>query len=419
VLAELLTIGDELCRGEIVDTNASWLAEQLWEQQVTVHWMSSCRDDRRDMAEILERAAARSDLVLVSGGLGPTLDDLTVDVVAAVAGVEPELDEASALRVRQRFEAAGLPMVDNVLRQARAPAGARIYRNPVGSAPAFEVAVGEAAVICLPGPPRELQAIFNDSVADRIRELAEARGERREYLARRIFRTFGRGESNIAAALEGLDVGERGSLHFQVKFPETLVKVLVRDTDAARADAELQRIDGQVRERLGTLLYGTDGDSMAAVVGRELLARQHTLVTAESCTGGLVGSMLTAVPGSSAYYLGGSVTYANSEKVRQLGVSQKTLDSVGAVSEECVLEMACGARERAGADWAVSLSGIAGPDGGSTDKPVGTVWVGLAGPDGRKVARRYHWPGERNRVRTLAAYWALNLLRRQLGEEAV
>ena len=414
MLAEILTIGDELCRGEIVDTNSSWLAERLWGLDITVGWMTSCRDAPDDMRRALRDAAGRSDVMLVSGGLGPTEDDLTVDVAAELAGVDAEVDAPSLERMQARFARAAFRLTPNNMRQVRAPRGARVLGNPVGLAPGFETVIDGSPVICMPGVPRELHAIFDGSVEARLVEMREARGESIERLAKNIYRVFGMGESHIAAALERVVDGVAGaSIHYQVKFPETLVKVVVRDADASAARQRLDAIEAVVRARLGDKLYGTGEQSLASVVGDRLRAAGATLATAESCTGGLVGALITAVPGSSAYYLGGAITYANAEKVRQLGVGQSTLDEHGAVSRECVVEMARGARERFGADYAVAVSGVAGPDGGTDEKPVGLVWLACAGPRGDD-ARELQWPGARDQVRELAAHAALGMVLRMV-----
>jgi len=409
MLVEILTIGDELCRGEIVDTNSSWLAAELWDLDVTCGWMTSCRDVAEDMRAALRQACARAELVVCSGGLGPTEDDLTVDVVAGLAGAVAEVHEPSRARMEARFAAVKAPRATNWLRQVRVPAGARVHDNPAGLAPGFEVELDGVPVICLPGPPRELKAMFDASVRARVVELRERRGAP-ERIARRIYRVFGRGESQVAAALDGLTEGVAGaSLHFQVSFPETLVKVVVRDRDGAAAAARLAELDRAVRERLGRWLYGDGAAKLPEVVVGALAARGLTLAAAESCTGGLIGALVTSVPGSSRVFLGGAVCYADGEKVRQLGVRPETLASAGAVSEETVREMAAGMRERSGADLAVAVSGIAGPGGGSEDKPVGAVWLALAGQGG-VTARHILWPGARDQVRTLAAWWALSMV---------
>jgi nicotinamide-nucleotide amidase len=427
--AEILTIGDELCRGEIVDTNSSHLAARLWDLAITTRWMTSCNDDAVDIATALEQAVGRADIVVCSGGLGPTEDDLTVDVVAGVLGVSPVIDEPARARLQAWFArlpadrgpvtlrgsaasgsgGPGSPSTPGsqeisavLLRQVRVPAGARAFSNPAGLAPGFEVQLRGVPVLCLPGFPREIQAILEAGMEHRFAELREAVGTV-ERIARRIYRVFGRGESQISTACRGMIDGVPGaSIHYQVKFPETLVKLVVRGRDGAAVEGALDALDAQVRDRLRGYLYGDGDETLIDRTMRRLIEAGKTVATAESCTGGMIGEMLTRRPGSSRAFLGGAITYSNAEKVRQLGVREATLASHGAVSEPTVREMAAGARAGFGADLAVAVSGVAGPDGGSPDKPVGTVWLALAGPDG-VVVRKLAWPGARDQIRTLAS----------------
>lgn len=428
--AEILTIGDELCRGEIVDTNSSQLAARLWDLAITTRWMTSCNDDAADMAAALAQAVSRADLVVCSGGLGPTEDDLTVDAISGLLGVEPVIDEPSRARLEAWFHQRVLPSLGPgveaptavssvLLRQVRVPAGARVHLNPAGLAPGFEVVFRGVPVLFLPGFPREIQAILEAGMERRFAELREARGEV-ERIARRIYRAFGRGESQISQACRGLIDGVPGaSIHYQVKFPETLVKLVVRGRDAAATDAALAALDAEIRVRLRGTLYGDGDETLIDRTVRRLLEAGKTIATAESCTGGMIGEMLTRRPGSSRAFLGGAITYSNAEKIRQLGVREATLESHGAVSEPTVREMALGARERFAADLAVAVSGVAGPDGGSPDKPVGTVWLALAGRPGDPgigssedgvVTKKLAWPGARDQIRTLASWWALKLI---------
>ncbi|WP_428261153.1 CinA family nicotinamide mononucleotide deamidase-related protein [Haliangium sp.] len=414
---ELLTIGDELCRGEIVDGNGAWLAAGLWELELTVVWMTSCRDVDEDLRQALVSATERADLVLTSGGLGPTEDDRTVDVISALLGVSPEIDEPARQRLHDRFATPDRALSPLTLRQVRVPAGARVFANPVGLAPGFEVALNGVPVISMPGVPNELRGIFDGGVRERLLALRQARGEDLERVARRVYRVFGMGESNVAGALAGLVDGVAGaSLHYQAVFPEVLVKVVVRDRDPEAARGRLDALDAEVRSRLGRALYGTGDDHLAVVVGQALAAAGATVATAESCTGGMIGALLTDVAGSSAYFPGGAITYSNEEKTRQLGVSPELLAEHGAVSEACVKAMAEGARGRFGTDYAVAVSGVAGPGGGSEAKPVGTVWLAVAGP-GFTRARRMFWTGDRARIRCLAAHWALTLVLRAVRGE--
>ncbi len=410
--AEILTIGDELCRGEIVDTNSSWLAAKLWDLSITTRWMTSCLDDAADMTAAVNQAVSRADIVLCSGGLGPTEDDLTVDVLAALVGSAPVIDEPHRQKMEawltKRFVDSPRPDIMQIqLRQVRVPGGARVHPNPMGLAPGFEVAVRGIPVICMPGVPRELHSIWDAGLEARLREL---RGDTNEQIARRIYRVFGRGESQISQACRGVvDDVPGASIHYQVKFPETLVKIVIRDRDLAAAEARLAQVDAEIRRRLAGHLYGDGDENLVGKTVRRLIENQQTLATAESCTGGMIGELLTSIAGSSRAYLGGAITYSNAEKVRQLGVSQATLDAHGAVSEQTVREMAAGARERFGSSLAVSVSGVAGPDGGTPDKPVGTVWLAVASASG-VTTKKIAWPGARDQVRTLASWWALRMI---------
>jgi nicotinamide-nucleotide amidase len=415
--AEILTIGDELCRGEIVDTNSSHLAARLWDLSITTRWMTSCNDDEGDIAAALTQAVSRADLVVCSGGLGPTEDDLTVDVVSRVLGVAPVTDEPARARLEawfaQRMGAVALAGISPIqLRQVRVPAGARVYPNLTGLAPGFEVVFRGVPVFCLPGFPREIQSILGaagGAMEARFAELREAAGSV-ERVARRIYRVFGRGESQISESCRGLvDSVSGASIHYQVKFPETLVKLVIRDPDAGAAAARLAGLDREIRARLAGFLYGDGDETLVEHTVRRLIEAGKTVACAESCTGGMLGELLTRRPGSSRAFLGGAIVYSNAEKIRQLGVREATLASHGAVSEPTVIEMAQGARERFGADLAVAVSGVAGPDGGSPDKPVGTVWLALASAAGT-TTKLLGWPGTRDYIRTLASWWALKLL---------
>jgi len=435
--AEILTIGDELCRGEIVNTNSSYFAARLWDLNITTRWMTSCNDDEADLAAALTQAVGRADVVLCSGGLGPTEDDLTVDVLSRLAGVEPVVEEAARVHMLERFGrmiTGGQVQSEKIeeltriqLRQVRIPHGARVHPNKAGLAPGFEIDLQGVPVICMPGIPREVYSIWDGGLSARLAELREARGDV-ERIARRIFRCFGRGESQISQVCRGLvDNVPGASIHYQVKFPETLVKLVVRDRDQAVADARLEQLDAAVRERLHGVVYGTgETDTLVEKVTKRLIASGTTVATAESCTGGMIGELLTRMPGSSRSFFGGAIVYTNEEKVRQLGVSQATLDAHGAVSEETVREMAAGARHAFKTDLAVSVSGIAGPDGGTPEKPVGTVWLGLDGSDYAAstvvfdvVTKKIAWPGARDQVRLLSAWWALKLIDDALDRRGV
>ena len=415
--AEILTIGDELCRGEIVDTNSSFLASALWERGIVATWLTSCRDEKDDVLTALAAAAGRADLILCSGGLGPTEDDLTVDCVSAGLGVEPVIHEPSRERMVERFAALRFEMTPNNIRQVRVPAGARAFDNSAGLAPGFEVvfpAPGGKSVplFAMPGPPRELRAIWDDHVVARLGELAPERA----HVAKKILRCFGRGESHLDHALRGFVDGVPGaSVHYQVSYPETLVKLVVRGAREV-AEATLAELVAEARRRLGDAVYGEDDATLAATLHAALQTRGATLGAAESCTGGLLGTLYTDVPGVSSTFLGSVVAYAYEAKVALLGVQKATLDAHGAVSEACAREMARGARDRLGATWAIAITGIAGPAGGTPDKPVGTVHLAVAGPGGAERVKHLAWRGSREQIRRLAAFWGMALCLRAIEE---
>jgi nicotinamide-nucleotide amidase len=405
--AEILTIGDELNRGEIVDTNSVWLAAELTGLGAHVRWRSSTTDDAADIAAALGAAAARARLVVCSGGLGPTEDDRTVDVAARLLGVEPTGDPGHESRMRARFAERNFKLTPNNLRQVRVPAGAEVLENKKGLAPGFRVKLGAADLYFLPGVPREMKAMFTDEVMPRIAPLFGAAAR----VASRTWRVAGMGESHVDHALSGLIDGvSDATLHFRIAFPENLVTVLVRRAHEAEAHALIERIDKDVRARLGHHVYGVDDQTLPEVVGARLRAAHAQLAVAESCTGGLLGQLLTSVPGSSDYFRGGVVSYGNDIKTSLLGVKPSTIAAHGAVSDEAALEMAEGVRRALNATHAVAISGIAGPGGGTHQKPVGTLHIALSAPSREPEVRHLVWPGDREQVRQVAAYTALFML---------
>jgi nicotinamide-nucleotide amidase len=292
------------------------------------------------------------------------------------------------------------------------PAGAEVLTNRAGLAPGFWLRLRGAHVIAVPGFPREMKRIWQDEIDPRLRALTRD-GETRV----RTFHIYGMGESHVDHRLSGLGAGQPDvSVHYRVVFPENRVKVVVRDADGARADTRLAALEAEVRGRLGHHVYGVDGEMFAAAVGRVLRAHGATLALAESCTGGLVGHLVTSVSGSSEYFVMGVVSYANAAKEKLLGVRPETLREHGAVGEHCVREMAEGVRTLAGTTVGVAISGIAGPGGGTLDKPVGTVWLAIAGPNGTR-ARHIFYAGDREQVKQVAAHAALAMIYRYWDRE--
>ncbi len=410
--AWVLTIGDELLRGEIVDSNKSFLSQRLLELDLEVARHVTVADESAEIEATLREAAARARVVLISGGLGPTRDDITTGVVAKTFGRKLLRDPGVLEGIRQFFASVGREMAENNAKQADFPEGAEVLPNPLGTAPGFMLEAEGALLFCMPGVPRELYRMTDEEVMPRI--AARLRDRQGAVVRATLLRTFGLGESSLDRELADLARDDPAvKLGFRTQFPDNLVRVLVRAGDAAEAGEKLRSVVDEVRARLGALVVDEGERRLEEVVGTLLTEKQRTVALAESCTGGLIAHLLTEVPGSSAYLLAGVVAYSNEAKQRDLGVESRDLEAHGAVSEPVALQMACGVRERSGADLALATTGVAGPSGGSEEKPVGTVWIALAS-DGKAVARRYQLMQERTRNKQLAAHIALDWLRREL-----
>lgn len=403
--AAILSTGDELTTGRITDTNASWLADKLFELGVDVVAVLTVGDypDRLEWA--WRRGLELADLAISTGGIGPTADDLTTETVGRVLGRPLVEDAASADRMRRFFASRGVEMPLNNLKQALVPQGATIVPNPLGTAPGYRLEHDGRHVVVLPGVPREMKPMVEDTV------LPWLRGQRGGdvHLAH-TFQTFGISESGLDQLVAGVVDPAEGRVSFRASFPEVSVRVVVHGKPDEAA-ARLGVVAARMRERLGPFCYGEGATTMEEVVGGALRERKMTLALAESCTGGLIAHRVTNVPGSSAYFLGGVGAYANRAKMKALGVRRETLEQHGAVSEETAGEMAAGVRALLGADVAVGTTGIAGPDGGTPDKPVGTVCFGLASSAGVETSRHLLW-GTRDWVKLLASQIALDMVRR-------
>jgi nicotinamide-nucleotide amidase len=404
VIVEILSTGDELLTGQVVDTNSAWLMDRLWDLGVMVRRKTLVGDDRGDLDLALRETSARADVVVVSGGMGPTEDDLTAERVAAVMGVPLELDVASLRAIEERFRRFGRTMTPNNEKQARFPRGAEIVPNRFGTAPGFSVRLGRGEVICLPGVPVEFRGLCDEWVLPR---LAARLGE---VPAGRVLKLFGVPESHADHAMRPVmdDPANAGvRFGFRAHWPEVHLKWTVSGPDApSRAD----RIAAAVRAVFGDAVWGEGKEELPTLVVERLAARGERLAVAESCTGGLLATLVTSVPGASAVFDLGVVAYANAVKERLLGVSPALLAAHGAVSEPVARALAEAARRVGDAAWGLGVTGIAGPAGGTEEKPVGTVHLALAGEQGTTaVARLYR--GDRDRIRRQAAYEALNLLR--------
>ncbi len=414
--ASLLAIGDEIVSGITTDTNSGFLAEQLRAVGVEPVAGFSAPDDEDAIARAFERALEEADVAISTGGLGPTADDLTTPVVARLAGRPLRLDEPSLAAIEERFRGRGLPMPENNRKQALLPEGSTVVPNPLGTAPGFICPVGRGGairhVVCLPGVPREMTRMVVETVIPWLEGLNPGR----RFLSR-TFSTFGLTESRLDELLAGVAGPTEARVAFRAAFPHIQARFTVSGASGDPLEARMDVLEARVRERLGSHLYAVGDEGLEETVGRLLRERGLTLGVAESCTGGLIGDRITDVPGSSEYFLMGVVTYSNAAKQRLLGVRAATLLEHGAVSMRTAEEMAEGIRQLSGADLGLSTTGIAGPDGGTPEKPVGTVCVGLAW-EGGSWSRRYDL-GERSRdwVKGMTAQVALDRVRRWLFGE--
>ena len=403
----LIAQGNELTTGAVLDTNSHWLASQLWQLGLSVRRVLTAPDRMDDLVEIIAQSAHLAPVVVCTGGLGPTRDDLTAAAAAQAFGLDVVQNDEAMAQVEEIYARWGRTMAAANRKQAQLPEGARVLHNRWGTAPAFavDVASPSSTLYFLPGVPREMKAIFAAWVAPDIVE--------RHALTPPILRTIrvmGVPESELEMRLRGL---ERPGLEigFRASLPDNFVKLaFASGTPRDAQEAAVQ----EARERIGPRAYGVDSGDLAEVVGERLAARGETLALAESCTAGGLAAWIGGVPGASRYLIEGTVAYSNAAKVRSCGVDPGAIEAHGAVSEPVARQLAQGIRERAGTTWGVGITGIAGPSGGTPDKPVGTVHLAIDGPDGT-TWRCYRFSGDRKRITRLAAAAALSQLHRRLG----
>ncbi|MDG2021891.1 MAG: CinA family nicotinamide mononucleotide deamidase-related protein [Phycisphaerales bacterium] len=400
--AVTLSVGDELLAGETLDTHGRTIASALAARGCRVIGHRVLGDDVSDIASAIDSAASEADLVVVTGGLGPTLDDVSREALAEAMNERLVEDDDARAQLDRWYAGRGRVMPAGNVRQAMRPVSARCLENPNGTAPGLQARVGDALVVILPGPPKEMRPML-DGVLQ-----AELIGGPRPSI---VIRAFGIGESDAAERIESL---MRRDAEFPVAttVSRSILSARIRGNQGDDLDA-IESLAAQVEKAWQPFVFGRDEVTLPMALGMELARAGRTIATAESCTGGLVGAMLTEVPGSSAWYPGGWITYENTRKVEDLGVAAELIERDGAVSRSVVSAMADGARRAARADFGVSISGVAGPDGGSTDKPVGTVWIAVA-DDAGVDARCFRFSGDRSVVRDRAAKSALQLVRLRL-----
>ena len=417
MFAEILATGDEIRSGTLVDTNSAYISQKLEEAGIEVLRHQCVGDEMTILTDTLRQIGSRADIAVVTGGLGPTTDDITAEAAAETAGVKLELNESALEDIKAIFEKTGWEMSSSNRKQAMFPVGASILKNSSGTAPGFSMKIGKCRFYFVPGVPFEMKRMLEDYVLSDIVKLQN----NKQIITVKTISTFGLGESTVGEKTAAVTDKFNVKLGLRATFPEVQVKLYAQGSNSNELDSVLSEASAWIKEQLGKYVFSMDGLPMEKVIGDILLSRNATLALAESCTGGLISDLITNVPGSSEYFLFSGVTYSNNAKMDVLGVRQETLENFGAVSEETVREMAEGARRISGADYALATSGIAGPDGGTDEKPVGTVCIGLATPEKtitkrRKTANRQLGSSQetRMRIKRWFAMMSLEILRREL-----
>ena len=408
--AEIIAIGSELLSSSRTDTNSLWLTDQLNRIGIDVRLKTIVGDDDARLEEVVKDAVKRSRVVLTTGGLGPTEDDITRKVVARALGKRLSLDEKVLAEIRERFRSFGIAnMPERNSRQAMVIAGAEVLSNPNGSAPGLYLEHEGCAIALMPGPPREMKPMFENYVRARLDKLA---GDTR--FATRVLRVAGLGESAVDEKIAPIYTKYENP-QTTILFNSSEIEIHLRAHGRTEADAEtlLDDLSLKIERELGNSAFSFRGETMEEVVGRRLAMTEFTLAVAESCTGGLIAHRMTSVPGASKYFIEGVVTYSNDSKVRLLGVDKKLIREFGAVSQQVARDMARGVRHRAKTDFGLAVTGIAGPGGGTKDKPVGLVYIALA-DDAHTEHKKLTIPGDRELVRWRASQAALDMLRRRL-----
>src|SRR5947209_4995972 len=407
--AEIIAIGSELLAPNRTDTNSLWLTERLNRLGIDVKLKTIVGDDDARLEELIKDAVKRSRVVITTGGLGPTEDDITRKVVARALGRRLTLDETVLDEIRARFQSFGVRMPERNSRQAMVIDGSEVLPNPNGTAPGLYLEHAGCAIALLPGPPRENQPMFENHVQSRMDKLA---GDL--HFARRVLRVAGMGESAVDEKIAPIYTRYENP-QTTILFNSSEIEIHLRAHGRTEADAEalLDDVALKIERELGNSVFSFRGEMMEEVVGRRLAMTEFTVAVAESCTGGLIAQRLTNVPGSSKYFIEGVVTYSNESKVRLLGVDKKIIKEFGAVSQQVARDMARGVRHKAKSDFGLAVTGIAGPGGGTEEKPVGLVYIALA-DDAHTEHRRLMIPGDRNLIRWRSSQAALDLLRRRL-----
>jgi nicotinamide-nucleotide amidase len=412
MFAEIIATGDEIRSGVLVDSNSGYIAQELEMIGLEIRRHHVAGDDLEQLVAVFKEVGQRADLAVVTGGLGPTVDDLSAQAAADAAGVKLVLDPKALEIVERYFKKLKRQMSPSNRQQALVPLGAAILDNPVGTAPGFMLTIGSCTMFFLPGVPYEMKRMLKEEVFPKLKKII---GDNYSYPLIKTISCFGLPESLVGEKIADItNHFPELKIGLRAKFPEIQVKLYGQGNDRAAILSQFDSATKWIKMQLGQHLFSPEGHSMAAVVGALLRSKNETLSVAESCTGGLIAHRLTNESGSSDYFLLSTVTYANDAKIKVLGVSAETIDRFGAVSEETAVAMADGVRKLAKSTYGLAVSGIAGPSGGTPEKPVGTLCCALSGPDGTDVHKYYFTFGRRQMLKSIFAMAALDLLRKQL-----
>ena len=407
-VCEILSVGTEILLGDILNTNSRYLSVELAKIGISVLRHTTVGDNAERLAAALRTALERSDIVIATGGLGPTADDITREVCCEVMGFELVLDEGIAEGIRSYFESRGIEMPENNLRQAYVPVGGAVFRNGNGTAPGLGLKKNGKCIVILPGPPYEMAPMYHESVVPYLAEYSDG------MIVSKTVRTMCIGESAMAEKVSDLLEGENPTVAPYAKKGEALLRVTAKAQTEAEALAMLEPVIDEIRKRLGDVVYGIDSESIEQRVVELLKKNNMTLATAESCTAGYIPKRITDIAGASRVYEYGAITYSNDVKEKMLGVRHETLVAYGAVSEQTAREMAAGVRRASGADIGISVTGIAGPGSDGTDKPVGLCYIALDAPDTQICEKIETGRNDREYNRYVNASRALNLVRRYI-----
>jgi nicotinamide-nucleotide amidase len=433
--AAIISVGNELLNGNTVDTNSNWLQNQLLSISIPVVFTCAITDDIQEIKNTIQYASGKADIILITGGLGPTDDDLTRQAIAEFLGVKLEYHSELFEKIEKFFISINRPMVEKNKIQAYLPAGTSEIENDLGTAPGIYYPVrdkeseipdghqrrpvsngvneeNKKIIIAMPGVPSEMKQMFDKSILPRLKKFSKG-----DIIITRKIRCIGAGESTIAEMMGDMMNRQRNPLiNCTVDHGIITLHIIARAKDKRTAETMATKDIERLCGILGRLVYGFDEQTLAKVVGQKLLEKKKTLAIAESCTGGLIAKMITDVAGSSGYFTYGWVTYSNEAKISELGVEKGLIDRFGAVSSEVAAAMAEGARKKSGADFAISITGIAGPEGGSDEKPVGLVYISIASKNGVNTEKMLMGPRNRDFIRLRTSQHALNLLRLNLGD---